>query len=185
MKTRTSILLLAYAALLMSLFLPSKANEMTSQLGEHVKAWEPSIALHFRILFSPLIEWFDYREFISMSERPDGLLADMWRHISYWLPITLTGWLFLTYPALQRLRGSALRRFARYSALLTTALGTGFLIHHLIGWATIYDGFYHMGGGGYFLMAAYFLLTLLIFFDINSDRDAADAAGRTSYEERT
>lgn len=171
-KTRNKIRLLAYLALLVSLFLPSKANEMTSHFGEQVKVWEPSIALHLRILFSPLLEWHNYQSFIADSELSDSIWTDMWKNIIYWLPITLTGWLFLLYPSLRRLRNSKLRRGVRYFALVTTALGSGLLIHHLIHWATIYDGYYHMGSGGYFLISAYLSLVFLISIDtFNKDHD--------------
>jgi hypothetical protein len=177
-KTRTNIQLLAYSALIVSLFLPSKANEMTSQFGEHVKSLEPSVALHLRILFSPLMEWLDYQSFTRNSDLPNAeAWAGMWKNISYWLPITLTGWLFLVYPALQKLKSLSVRRRARYFALVTTIVGTGILIHHLIRWATIYDGYYHMGSGGYFLMSAYLLVALLILTDIiNNDRDQPTVA---------
>ena len=185
LKIRASIYLLAYSALVISLFLPSKASQMTSQFGEQVKNWEPALSLHLQIFLSPISEWLNYQVCLSslkpdeaMLGLPDECRSDMWRNIIYWLPITLTGWLFLGYPLLRRLRQLPMRRRVRYCALFTSAGGTVLLTNHLVRWATLYTGYYHMGSGGYFLMSAYLLLSLVILIDtITRDRGATGAAG--------
>ena len=48
-----------YLSLSFSLFLPSIADEVTNG-GETVTLWEPSYAIHFHILFAPIIEVADY-----------------------------------------------------------------------------------------------------------------------------
>jgi hypothetical protein len=132
---------------------------MTSQYGEHVKEWEPTIAIHFQILFSPLIEWFDYRSFITSSDLPDEIWSEMWLHIFYWLSITATGWLFLLYPILRRWPA------VRWPAFGVSILGLAFLIHHLYEWATLYEPYFHLGAGGYFLVSAYFAFAAYICMD--------------------
>src|SRR5688572_16664618 len=135
---------------------------MTSEYGEQVKAWEPSIAVHFQILLSPLWEWRDYQAAVRITEGEDHgqLWHDMWAKILHWLFITFAGWLFIFYPLL---RPSCC---CRWIAFVTVVVGTGFLIHHLIDVATTYKGYYHMGIGGYLLIAAYVLFATYICLDI-------------------
>jgi hypothetical protein len=167
MITGRLVRFVAYTALAVSCFLPSRSNEMTSQHGEHVKAWEPAISIHLQILFSPVIEWFDYQSFIPISDLPDQIWSDMWSHIFYWLSITATGWLFLLYPALRRWPA------VRWPAFGISVLGLAFLIHHLYDWATIYEPYFHLGTGGYFLVSAYLAFATYI---------CMDAAERTDVE---
>ena len=137
---------------------------MTSPYGEQVKAWEPSVALHLQILFSPFWVWRDHQGAMRFIE-PQDLDLDqlrhvMWAKILYWLFITLAGWLFVFYPLLRRSYRS------RWIAFVTVVVGTGFLVHHLIDTATTYEGYYHMGIGGYLLIAAYMSFATYICLDI-------------------
>jgi hypothetical protein len=169
MMTRKLWLLIMYAALGVSLLLPSKASQMSSQLGEQVVAWEPAINLHFRVLLAPAMEIMDTLGFLS-SLGTDGERQTLWvqalHQIVYWLPITLAGWLMLLYPLVYQSTLTPARRYLRWTALLIAVTGTGLLAHHLVHWATLYAGYYHMGMGGYFAMLAFGALCALLLCDV-------------------
>jgi hypothetical protein len=154
-----------YASLFMSLILPSKASEMSSDLGEQVKVWEPAMALHMRILFAPAIEildGFSFLDSIAIGERAELWNQVLWQ-VAYWLPITFTGWLLLLYPLAHRLSSPPARRYLCLVALVIALIGTGLLVRHLLRWAMLYEGYYHMGIGGYFVMLAFVVLCALLF----------------------
>jgi hypothetical protein len=163
------------ASLCISVLVPSKASEMSSHLGEQVKAWEPPIALHLRIFFAPLIEVLD--GLAGVGEINDRDLKEYWRviyaQIAYWLPITLAGWLMLLYPLVNYLRkriaSKSIRRAAQSCALVIAIAGTAFVTHHLYRWATLYEGHYHMGTGGYFVMLSFAALCALMLHDLLAD----------------
>jgi hypothetical protein len=141
---------------------------MSSDLGEQVKAWEPAIALHVRILFAPVIEVLDGLSTLSsiaFSDRGE-FWNQMFRQVAYWLPITLAGWLLLLYPLARQLTSPPARRYLRLIALVIAVIGAGLLVHHLLRWATLYEGQYHMGIGGYFLMLAFLAQCALLLTDI-------------------
>jgi hypothetical protein len=165
--TRKFLLLLMYTALFISLLLPSKANEMSSDLGEQVKVWEPAMALHMRILFAPVIQVVDGLDFLNSVEFRDRgeLWNQMFWQMAYWLPMTLAGWLMLLYPLVHRVTSLRARRYLHLIALVIAVTGTGLLVHHLLRWATLYEGYFHMGIGGYFVMGAFFSLCALMVFD--------------------
>jgi cation transport ATPase len=160
----------------MSLILPSKASEMSSHLGETVKAWEPAIKLHVRVLFAPVIDLLDGFSFANSIEARHE--TEMWTQvfydIAYWLPITLSGWLMLLYPLVnylsKRITNQTRRRSFQISTLMISVIGTSFLMHHLFHWATLYEGYYHMGIGGYFVMLAFLALCALVLNDVVKDR---------------
>jgi hypothetical protein len=172
MRFRKSVLLLMIAALCVSVLLPSKASEMSSHLGEQVKAWEPPISLHLRIFFAPLIDVLD--AFGGVSEVNERELGEYWTYVlekmAYWLPITLAGWLMLLYVPVNylttRIPKPALRRSVQTTMLLFAIAGTALLTHHLLDWATLYEGQYHMGIGGYFVILAFAALCTLLLHDL-------------------
>jgi hypothetical protein len=173
MMTRKLWLLLMYTALGISLLLPSKASQMSSQLGEQVVAWEPAINLHFRVLLAPALQTLDALSFLSSLGTDDerhALWAQTFYHIAYWLPITLAGWLMLLYPLVYRSTQTPTRRYLRWMAWMTAMIGTGLLAHHLVHWATLYAGYYHMGLGGYFAMLAFSALSSLLLCDVLEKR---------------
>jgi hypothetical protein len=114
--------------------------------------------IHLDILFKPLFECIMLPGSLRNIEPElhEELRRRMFWEVIEWSPITIAGWILILHPLRKRIfRSARVSRVASVVAMLGMLVGGGYLIAHLIHWATIYTGYYHMGAGAYFLMSSF------------------------------